>query len=201
MAFAVPVGNFVWVFLSVYLAWPEWWIYVNYEQSPLTWFSSVQLMLIGVVCGAIAHFQNRARDLWLWSGMGAAHFYFSLDERFQFHERMRDRFFKPHDIGTHIPGVGAGDFLFLIFAAAGLVVFYFLVRSMWKFRGPSLIFALGIVFALIAVISDAQPIQVNDLMAARTEQFWEEIFETLAQMSFLTSFVWYLRELCEEKYA
>ncbi len=42
--------NLFLVALFIAWEWPRWWENINYERSPLTWWSSLQLVLIGLVC-------------------------------------------------------------------------------------------------------------------------------------------------------
>jgi hypothetical protein len=189
----VLAANILWILVSVLLAWPEWWLYINYEKSPLTWFSSVQLLMIGVVCLSLVlveGIRNAARTTCgLWAALGAAFGFLSLDERFQIHERLREIVFKPHQIGTEIPGVGAGDFLPLLYAAAGLAISWFIWREMARNPIARSFLVVALFFAALSVVIDVQPINTLDIMAARREQFFEEIFETLGQMGFLCSFL------------
>jgi hypothetical protein len=192
--FLVPVLNIFWVLMSLILTWPNWWLYINYEKSPLTWFSSVQLFTIGLTALCLSIVETNLVGIWLWRALCGVFLFFSFDERFQIHEMLREKVFKPSGIGTELPGIGAGDFLFTVFAVIGVIFGFLLIRKLRPSRPVMILFVLAITISAVATMIDAQPIQVDDIPAARLEQFWEEILETLAQAFFLTSFVMWLRD-------
>ncbi len=175
--------------------WPEWWVNVNFEASPLTWFSSVQLILIGLCCalnGLLARQEATGARLWreqgwAWLGLAAGFWFLSIDERFQIHERLREGFFKPRGIGTELPGIGPGDFMLLLYAAAGVAV----CTRLWRYfqsrfaRGALL---AAILVALTSTVMDAIDFHSMAKETLRREQFVEEILETLAQMLLFVTF-------------
>lgn len=189
LLFLIPMINIGWLLASVALSWPDWWLLINYEQSPLTWFSSIQLFSIALTCGTLYILESRQSLTYFWALLTAAFLFFSFDERFQIHEKLRDHVFKPNDIGTNIPGVGAGDFLFLVIGAVGLVFSFFLIKNLKPNRSFLIPFFLALITSLIATLFDAQPINPMEIRGARIHQFWEEILETIGQMFFFVSFL------------
>jgi len=200
---AVNIG-----FLSLVIAWdyPKWWININYERSPLTWFSSVQLLWLSLCSAAIAwlvfllaeRLQHHHEQRFVWPSIACAFCYLALDERFQFHERLREGIFKPHQIGTHLPGIGPGDFMPVLYALAGLAI---AARLLVYFRGDRSTQAWMIAALLIAAIAtamDTLDLAVSSNEAFRKEQFLEEIGETMAQACFSVVWVRHLLRLCSK---
>lgn len=189
--------NILFLGICIVSAWPEYWKHINYEESHLTWFSSIQLIFISLTCFSIwfhKFIQKQSKvSQFLWLSLGGGFFFFSLDEKFQIHERLREGVFKVHEIGTNISGVGKGDFLHLIFAAIGLVFSYFVVKEMKGKNGSLWFFLCAVVISLISVVSDATmdiPVQSSAeiVQEFRAHQFTEEILETIAEALFLVSF-------------
>ncbi len=174
-------GNLLFLAVVIGWDWPMWWVNINYEKGALTWFSSIQLWTIAIVSLHLA-LRHQAR---IWYAMAFGFFLFSFDERFQFHERLRDLFLKPHGIGTHLPGIHPGDFLLLVVAGVGLGLSKFLWKELEK-KGR-VFFAIGVSVALVSVLLDALDISINN-ETLRALQFTEEILETFAQMFFLLAF-------------
>lgn len=203
---AIFTINISFLFVAVWAGWPDWWVNINYELSPLTWFSSVQLILVGISClsiSALSGIQNaRGADPIdggrLWGVLGIGFFFLAIDERFQIHERIREGIFKPHNIGTSLPGIGAGDFLLILYAAVGLIIAYKLFKSIKECAGARRWFIAAILLSAIAVCLDAPDMHRENLMFFRKMQFIEEIIETAAQASFLSSFILYFRKILVE---
>ncbi len=174
---AVLGGNVLLLALLTIAGWPEWWLYINYERSPLTWFSSVQLLLLAATAAAVAVVMRVPREgatetrgpaRW-WLALALAMVFLALDERFQFHERLREGVFKPHGIGTELPGIAAGDFVLVFYAAAGL----FVATKLWRcFSGDHLArayFGAALALALLATVFDAGDWGPLTLQEARRE--------------------------------
>jgi len=179
-------------------AYPQWWRHVNYEKSPLTWFSSMQLMLIAVLgftafvlAGRSAHVPAPAWCNRLWLVFSAAFAVLSLDERFQLHERLREGLFKPRAIGMDLPGIGPGDFLLPLYALGGLAVLCLLLPYFRSSRMSLTCLALAVTMTVVALALDvSHTAPGTDVMIFRRMQFTEEILETLAQSFFLISLNW-----------
>jgi hypothetical protein len=188
---AVPAVNAGFVLLCVAWGWPEWWQQINDEDAALSWFSSSQLLVSGLACLAVAFLREaegakspRRFDRLVWPLLACGFFFLSLDERFQIHESLRDGVFAPRGVGAGIPGVRPGDIAIPLYAAGGLAM----AARLWALLGRQarLLFGLGVAAAACAVLIDAFSMVGGD---KHLRQFVEELFETAAQMSFLTAFV------------
>jgi hypothetical protein len=184
--------------LSTFIAWgwPRYWVNINYERSPLTWFSSVQLLVIALVCAvnaacvrlpvdklALKTEQQRA-----WPVLAAAFVFLSVDEQFQIHERLREGVFKPNEIGTELPGIAPGDFLPVLYAFAGIAV----ATRLWRYLDGDLGARAWLVAALMisaaAVLLDVVGVETIAPDWGRFAQFVEELLETGGQVGFLICF-------------
>ncbi|MCO4754148.1 MAG: hypothetical protein KC478_06685 [Bacteriovoracaceae bacterium] len=194
--------NILALFTMVFSHWPEWWRNINFEDSVLTWYSSVQLILIGIAgctCFIWPHLTQKRKlsitEL-MFPIVGLGFIFLSLDERFQIHEKLREKVFIPNQIGTNISGVGEGDFTHILFAIVGLIFSYFLYKGLRESKLSLSLFAGAILLSLTTVIMDtttpipADPMALSaiELHEGRLHQFTEEILETIAQAFFLASF-------------
>lgn len=185
-------------FISVCMAWgwPQWWININYEKSALTWFSSVQLVLSSLCalgCSALGRLPlnriEKLKEQWrVWGLLSAGYLFLSLDEEFQFHERVREGFLKPHEIGTHLSGIGPSDFLLILYALAGLIIAWRLYLYFAGDRSTQVWLVAGLGFAILAVAIDAIDWHGRSLAFLRAEQFTEELLETAGQMCLLSAY-------------
>jgi hypothetical protein len=186
-------------------SWPQWWRNVIYERSPLTWFSSTQLVLCGflsfttfVLCSIAPLPEKKSRRTLLWLFLAAAFLFLACDEFFQIHERLREGVFKPHNIGVNLPCIGPGDFLLPLYMVAGIIVAWQLLPFLRLDRHAALLFSIAVVVAATAVIVDLSYTGPIDTMRFFVFQFIEELLETGAQTLMLISFAqlnWHLLEL------
>jgi hypothetical protein len=161
---------------------PNWWKYLAPEQSPMTWVQSVMLVASCLLAGLVA-----AQE-WLHGGplrtllpfllLGAGFGWLALDERFAVHERLRDNVLAPRGIRVPLlPWVGAGDFLLLGYAVAGLLVLRLVVPALRNDRRARLLFLVGVAFAAAAVAADSVDPDRFSVPVERIEQTIEEIVE------------------------
>jgi hypothetical protein len=186
------------VLLLIVVRWPEYWMWINFEMTPMTSLE-VSVMyttaLVAYAAGASAWLKGEHEYI-DWCLLGTGFFYFALDDRFAIHERIRDNILIPHDISLpFLPWVGAGDFILLVYAAIGLALvprFARLFRANKK--ALTLLFsAVGV--ALIAVMMDSKDIITFSIDGQRLEQTLEECLELTAQVLFLQAFIagWFAR--------
>ncbi|MBK26920.1 MAG: hypothetical protein CME70_23155 [Halobacteriovorax sp.] len=131
--------------------------------------------------------------------LGVGFIFLSLDEKFQIHEKLRENFFIPNEIGTNISGIGAGDFLHILIAIFGLAISRFIYIKIKKSKLSIILFTSALTLAFISVITDATSPVVRDdsllsqseLMRSINHQFTEEILETTAVIFFGSCFINY----------
>lgn len=197
------VGNFGLIVLFILSKWPKYWEHINYEYSHLTWLSSVNLIFIGVFC-LLAFILTELRQpnghtigRYIIGLLGSGFLFLSLDEKFQIHEKLREKVFIPNEIGTEVPGIGAGDFLHILIAIFGLGISYFIFKSIKKSKLSIYLFSSALVLAFISVIVDATSPVVRDdstlspaeLMTSINHQFTEELLESSAIIFFGLTFI------------
>ncbi|MAX65759.1 MAG: hypothetical protein CME66_02385 [Halobacteriovoraceae bacterium] len=202
----------IFIVLCILAGGERYWDHISYEHSHLTWLSSLQLFFIGTTCLTIwiGKSNNRLdlkklKQFWLWPFLGFSFIFLSLDEKFQIHERLREGVFKPNHIGTNLPGIGAGDFLHILFAVIGLALSYFIYKQIKKNKIALIYLILALIISLYTVISDAFS-EIPNLNSSQTyieifrfHQFTEEILEILAQLFFFSTFYEYKRTYQKEK--
>ncbi len=184
--------NFLFVVTMIALSWPLWWNNINLEHSPLTWFSSTQLVLVSCMALLIAvqlrrHARGqKKRDAVLWVMYSLAFAVLALDERFSLHEKIRDRWLNPNGLAQEIPGIGPGEIVLLSVAVVGIAFFWFTKRIFEPRARYFFYVAIGV--TLVALIIDAQGFEDQSLPTVRAMQFTEEILETIGEMFFLMAF-------------
>jgi len=125
----------------------------------------------------------------LWLGIGLFYFFLTLDERFMFHENLRDKFFARRNL--KMPSfywTSSGDFVLLIYLVLGLAGLP-LVINLFKARRSSLILLMtAVLLGIVIIVTDSINTAHMTRQARTIEQFVEEIVETGSMVLFLNSF-------------
>ena len=151
-------------------------------------FLLLPLWFIGTIVHTDTKIRQRNRFVLF---LALAFFFLSIDETFQIHERLREGVFKPHGIGTHLPGIAPGDFLFLIYAAAGIAIAWLLRPILKLDRRATLFFVAGVSLAALSVGIDITHCCVASRDFFDTSAAWqvtEEICETSGQSCMMIAF-------------
>ncbi|WP_274648845.1 hypothetical protein [Paenibacillus humicola] len=170
--------------------WPDYWIYIASEQTPMTWLQSVLwfgCVLLALLCAMLNYARTGlGRETFLWLLLTAAFGFLMADERFAFHERVRDHVLKPAGIKI-LPWMEAGDFLLLGYAVIALLLASSIVR-LFRSRRSALfwLIAAALLFAA-AVGMDTFDVTRMTKAGERLEQSIEEIVELFADQSLLSS--------------
>jgi hypothetical protein len=205
------IGNtlivvFVLGFTGICVAWnwPKWWVNISLEVCALAWLQSAFLLIIGIVLLQTAAVRKkRDRDSitrrlsildsqvsdWI---CGAGFVFLSLDERFQFHERLRDYYNYILKGERIVPWVERGNYALIAYGLAGLFFAFTIIKndrhlkSIWCF-------VIGCGTALLAISMDAFTSPALPLAGFRLEQFIEELLEMTTMTLFLLFFLnrWY----------
>ncbi|MAZ48669.1 MAG: hypothetical protein CME65_08895 [Halobacteriovoraceae bacterium] len=205
LGFFLLAFNYLMILVFIFSKWPKYWEHINYEYSHLTWLSSLNLILISLFCflayileatpvkktKLLGWFQQN-----LLGFLSAGFLLLALDEKFQIHEKLRERIFIPNQVGTDIPGIGAGDFLHLFIAILGLSISYFIYQKFKGIRLSQYFFIGALLSGLGSVLMDVtSPVIRNDselspseLQASIDHQFIEELIEINAIIFFLMAF-------------
>ena len=173
------------LFLARY---PRWWEWIAPEQTPMTWFQSVVLVVAAVISGLAWHVSRlmgrspRAGFAVLAVGFAALAF----DERFAIHERVRDRYLAPRDVRLPLlTWIGPGDFLLLLVALVGLALIPLVWRCLGRDRSARVLLVVGVALSATAVGLDSIDPATWSVEAERLQQSLEECIEFWAGLSFL----------------
>lgn len=173
------------------LRWPEYWMWINFEDTPMTSLEVAVMYtcaLVAAAAGAHAWMYRHARAR-EWAVLAMAFGYFALDDRFALHERLRDRVLAPRDIRLPwIDWIGPGDFIVLGFAVCGLLLLPRLLRNVFGDRAARRRMLAGVAVAMVAVGLDAFELSRLTVPMQRLEQTVEECLELAAQVLFLQAF-------------
>ncbi|MBN1499914.1 MAG: hypothetical protein JW982_07160 [Spirochaetes bacterium] len=173
------------------LQYPQWWKWLVYEQVPLTWLESSLLLacsFFSFICFIFCYKENK-KDKVFWFLLTGSFLLFAFDERFAVHERFRDKIIAPADIRIpFITWTSPGDYILLFVMAAGLIMFFRLIR-LFRYRKMTYVFFITAVsLSAAAVIMDSFDMTGYPVFYQRTEQFIEEIIETSAMLFFMNTF-------------
>ena len=186
----IPV---LFILFLVMAQWPRWWIWTVPELTPLAWMQSVLLFFTGVIALESAlceHLKDHPKESFNWTLLGIGFLYFCLDERFAFHERLRDKVLVP--LGFKIPGlfwVAPGDYLMLVFMVLGIALVPRFIELFEQDRSAKSIFYAAIGLSALAIIADSFDYKVYSIEIQRLEQFWEQMVKTAAMVLFLNAFM------------
>lgn len=171
--------------------WGEW--------NAITWFSSIQLLLVASI--SYANHQaigllddvglgTRGTRRWVWLAFAAGFVFLSIDERFQFHEYLRDDVFRPRQL-FNVPFLRAGDVSLYAYLGVGLGLAYFLLVELRQRPLSLVLFGAGVGVAAASVVVDTLAKDITQEWVFG--QFWtsafEEVGELWAQMLFAFSFL------------
>lgn len=184
---ALPAG---FVLLLTLLPWPEWWKWVIFERTPMTWLQSVLLL----ACAAVSAlsllpglFSLPRRELFARLFMTGCFLALTLDERFALHERLRDKLLAPNDIGFPLfPWVEPGNFVLLL----ALILFLALLpwlRGAYAAGWPRRLFVIAVALAVLPVGLDSLDVRDWSLHAQRLQQFGEELLEMAVMLVLLVA--------------
>ncbi|OHD11702.1 MAG: hypothetical protein A2Y41_11340 [Spirochaetes bacterium GWB1_36_13] len=185
----LPIAfSILFIFFIIVAQYPEWWKWIVFELTPLTWLESTLLFTIFLTAAVNAFFsylENDKTKTILWSILAFSFFLLAFDERFAIHERIRDRFLAPKDIS--LPWTSPGDVV-LIFAAITGLSFLPLFLKLFKERKAALVlFLCGVGMAALSVIIDSFNVENQSVSYQQWEQTIEEMIETSAMLLFLES--------------
>ncbi|MEE8292589.1 MAG: hypothetical protein V3R80_14030 [Candidatus Tectomicrobia bacterium] len=172
---------------------------IDREGNSITWFSSVQLLLTGLVAYAtyVATQLNDLRDgqetpyRWAWLFLAFGFVFLACDEFFMYHEQLRERILKPNRVLTDIPKFNPGDAGLFVYLAVGLTMSYFFVQILRSNRSSVVLFVSAIAVITPLVILDGFYFEfIRDNPTVRTTyNMIEEIGENIAGLLFLLSFL------------
>lgn len=178
--------------LLMAMAWPRFWLYINFDDSPMNYYQSSLLFSAAAVAALNARLGTRAndqRERTVWRLIALAFIYLALDEQFMIHETVRNAYLRPYGQVAWLPWVSAGDYLPLLYAATGLS----LLPKVWSFiarnRETRWCFAPAIVLAATAVVLDSVDWRALPGNWLGREQFVEECMEAMAYSLIVCAFL------------
>lgn len=197
---AVPLGLIVYARLTGADYWTLFWD----EDSLITWFSSIQLLLVGLVAWLNNGLAGVARSLeagssghshWIWLIFTAGFIFLALDERFEIHEALRDDVLKPASAIPDLRYLNPGDIVLYLYFLIGVVCAWYLFQELRRYPRSLVFFGAALLIALSSIVIDGLPNAV--LRSWPLYHFWHSVFEEVseiwAQLLFLLAFVTVLR--------
>lgn len=172
--------------------WPNWWKWVIFEQTPMTWLEGTILFttcIFAFMCSTVSVLNNKDRKAKLWFLLGLAFLAFTLDERFAIHERIRDKLLTPHHLNPSIYNiVSVGDSILVAIMIVGLFMLPKVLKILTEKKKAKIYFITSVIVSSIAILMDAINYKMMSLHFQRLEQYIEELFETAGMLLFCFSF-------------
>ena len=174
------------------------------ERSIMTWYSSLQMLLIGAVAYAtcqgtivLGHIEGRSTPrAWVWFLFAGGFVFLSLDERFMFHEFIRSEWLRPSGVTEDSAWIRPGDVMLYVYLGVGIALAGFLVSDLGRSGRALNWFLAAVGLAGATVVIDALPLSVTRSLplGAFWDSAFEEVPEIWAQCLFLVSFSIVLRD-------
>lgn len=179
------------------LEWSKIWKVIEYEHSAVAWYSSVQLLLIGLVA-YLTYVVSKMNDiktqqktpyLWVWLFLALGFVFLGCDEAFMYHEQLRDEILVPKKILSKDSNVR--DVGFLLYLGAGLAMSYFFFQILRSSRTSVILFAGAILVIAPIVVLDTYKFDFvySNWTVRHRYNIVEELGENLAELLFLLSFL------------
>ena len=177
-----------------------YWKMFQGEFAVVEWFSSIQMLLIAMVAYANYASIRLVRRLgdadpcshsWVWMIIALGFVVFSIDERFNLHELLRDDFFEPLGFFTETTFLIPGDIGLYLFFITGVALSWFLLAELRRRPVALGLFIAALTLTLSVVIVDS----LSDSVIQRWPawRFWDYIFEEggecVAQLLFMLCFL------------
>jgi len=195
---AVAAANVLFPLTLFLVGLPEPWDAFYGEESPVNWFSSVQCAILGVWGFAVFLITRVGRSAgsdpipraWPWLVVSLGFFFLSFDEQFEIHENTRELFLKPRGWFTDIPGLKSGDVVLPLYAVAGIVLTYLLVKDLKRNRRSLVVFLCALALIFVTAVQDSMQLRVFRIPWVRhTQIVAEETGEIWAQALFAVSLI------------
>jgi len=197
--------SILFVLFLVIAQWPNWWRWVIFENTPMTWLEFTLLYtcsLISFGCLIFSFLGEENDNIRLWAILGFAFFCMAFDERFAIHERIRDNILAPLNIKLPIFfWTGPGDFILLIFMVIGILLLPKLQRIFRARKSAYLCFIIGVCISVVAILMDSLDVKGASIGVQRLEQFVEEILETIGMLFFLNALFLMFTHFIGKKFA
>lgn len=177
-----------------------YWRMFRGQAHAVDWFSSLQMLLIALV--AYANYQLAGvacrvgrsrvpRHRIMWAVFAVGFVVLALDERFSFHEALRDRVFRPSSLFTDVDWMISGDVGLYLFLLIGIACSLFLLDDLRQARHAMVLFIAALVVAFPTFVIDSMRDSAMAGWAWRRflDYTFEEVGEIWAQLLFLLSFL------------
>ncbi len=179
--------------------WKSFYRLYTDEDTPMTWFSSLQLVFVGLVAYGI-WVLSRLEDLrsggrtpyrWTWMFLALGFLFLACDEALWIHEWVRNEILKPNEIFTGGESLEEGDVLLLFYLLVGLALLGVFYQVLKPHRTSLVLFLSAVAIMVPVVIVDSFRIgfirESYDLR--RVVWIVEEIAENTAELLFLVAFL------------
>ena len=194
----LPLG----VYLYAHIIGEPYWKLLRGTFNAVSWFSSVQLVLIGIL--AYGNFEllgllrriavaGAAPRPWVWLVFAVGFILLGLDERFGIHEALRNEVFRPAELFVGNPYLVDGEAGLFLFFFIGLVFTPFLIGELRRWPPATTLFTAALVLTLATIVVDSVKDSAMADWPFQQYRFWDYVFEEVgeiwAQLLFLLSFL------------
>ncbi len=197
----IPTG----IVLCGSLIGDNYWVLFRGDDNLITWFSSVQLMFVGVVAylnretSVLMRKLNRKgakKGEWIWWIFMLGFFFLALDEQLRIHELVRDGLLKPDGTLMGLEYLHSGDIDLYFYFVVGLGLTWFLRAELQRNPLSLVFFGVALTLVLSVAVIDSLPEELKHNWPM--PDFWTaaygKIGENLAQLMLLLSFLTVLQD-------
>lgn len=132
------------------------------EGGFITWISTLQLLIIAILCWKISTFRNsqlksaplKKRPVIFWRITALGMFFFTLDETLKIHENLDRSILKAFGIAETSFSTRLDDFIILFYAITGLLFIYWYRQELKHFIASSFWFKWAVFFSFLTIFLD-----------------------------------------------
>lgn len=198
----IPLGLLAYAFITGRRFWLVFWG----EDNLITWFSSLQLVLVALTAYLNLRVAalwrqlsgEESRKYWIWLVFALGFLFLALDERFEIHEALREGIIAQHGEVSIIPWARPADIGLYLYLVIGLMMGAFLVSELRVGYRGLLLFGLAVAVAASVTVVDSLPKDLTRQWPLEFRRFLTSVFEESgeiwAQLLFLLSFLSVLKQ-------
>lgn len=188
-AVLLPLGMAAATAFLAWARWPRYWLWIALEETPFTFLKALLLYTTAGCAAVLALTSDLAgrpraerRGWWL---VALGFLYLMADDRFAFHERIRDHVLAP--LGWRLPWGAPGDYVTLVYFLIALLMLPTVMRLYRPHPLAARLLVAAVALAGAAFAADSVNPFDMPVAVERLEQTLEEAVKGLADAFFAAS--------------
>ena len=190
------------LFIFAVVKYPEWYIWIEEDDSPHAYMQLLILcscFVTGLGIYLIQTLDNtiNIKEKFIWISAAFGYLFLAIESKYEFHNQVR-RVLEVKDDFPIFLWFERGDFMLTLFLVAGLIFSAFFFKYLKQSKRALIIFFLGAAFAVVSVGIDSFHLDKIISISENMEFVLEEVGESMAMLCFLNStfsmFCFYLKQ-------